>query len=401
MAQHMYDLQYMSKRSIYLDNNATTQPIPEVNDAVRSTMEVQWGNPSSIHRIGQEARQRVDLAREQVAKLIHVSPAEITFTSGGTEAANLALHSACQNRPGCNVVVTSQLEHAAVSEMLDAMADQGIEVVRLDNDSDGVISMQHLEDVLKTRASEIAVVSIMWCNNETGVVEPIETACSLCREHDVLLHTDATQWVAKMPVDMENIPVDLLSFAAHKFHGPKGIGALYARRGLPVAPLVRGGPQERSRRGGTENVPAIVGFGVAAEIASAWLTKENTEAMFNLRDQFESHLLECLPQVVINSSGATRAWTTISVAFPELKGELLLLMLSERGIYASSGSACSSGAFKESAVIAAIGNPDDGVWGTVRFSIARTTTPSELKEAVSVIVEATQKAMEVMSSTAI
>lgn len=391
----------MSKRSIYLDNNATTRPIPEVNDAVQSIMEVQWGNPSSIHRIGQEARQRVDLAREQVAKLIHVSPAEITFTSGGTEAANLALHTACQCRPDRNVVVTSQLEHAAVSEMVDAMVDQGIEVVRLENDSDGVISMQHLEAVLDSRASEIAVVSIMWCNNETGVVEPIETACTMCSEHDVLLHTDGTQWVAKMPVDVGNVPVDLLSFAAHKFHGPKGIGALYARHGLPVAPLVRGGPQERSRRGGTENVPAIVGFGVAAEVASTWLTKENTDAMFNIRDQFESHLLECLPHVVINSSGATRAWTTISVAFPNMKGELLLLMLSERGIYASSGSACSSGAFKESAVIAAIGNPDDGAWGTVRFSIARTTTPSELNEAVSVIVEATQKAMEVMSSTAI
>jgi len=385
--------------SIYLDNNATTKPIDAVNKIVHETMGVQWGNPSSIHRIGQEARQLVDLAREQVAKLINAIPSEITFTSGGTESANLALYSACQSRPDRNVIVTSQLEHAAVAEMADALGERGIEIIRIQNDQNGVVSMQELESVLKARASEIAVVSLMWCNNETGVVEPIEQASVLCNAHKVLLHSDGTQWVAKMPVDVQQVQIDLLTFASHKFHGPKGIGALYTKQGVTVSPLVLGGPQERKRRGGTENVPAIAGFGVAAEVAADWLTKENIDSMIQLRDDFETQLKSQLPQITINSSGAHRAWTTSSVAFPNIKGELLLLMLSERGVYASSGSACSSGAFKESAVIAALGERE-GEWGTVRFSFARTTTKEELTQAVEIISEASQKALEVMTSTA-
>ena len=389
----------MSSTSIYLDNNATTKPLNAVNEVVHETMCVQWGNPSSIHRVGQEARQLVDLAREQVAKLIHALPAEITFTSGGTEAANLALHSACRSRPDRKLIVTSQLEHAAVAEMADALAEGGIEIIRIQNDQDGVMSMQELESILRERSSEIAVVSLMWCNNETGVIEPIEKASALCKEYGVLLHSDGTQWVAKMPVNVQQVPVDLLTFASHKFHGPKGIGALYTRHGVSVSPLVLGGPQERKRRGGTENVPAIVGFGLAAEVASTWLTQENIHSMIQIRDDFESQLKDRLPQININSSGATRAWTTSSVAFPDVKGELLLLMLSERGVYASSGSACSSGAFKESSVIAMLGERD-GEWGTVRFSFARTTTKEELAQAVEIIAEVTQKASEVMASTA-
>jgi cysteine desulfurase len=384
--------------SIYLDNNATTKPLDAVNKIVLETMEVQWGNPSSIHRIGQEARQLVDLAREQVAKLIHAIPSEITFTSGGTEGANLALHSACQSRPDRKLIVTSQLEHAAVAEMADSLAERGIEIIRIQNDQDGVISMQELESVLKNRANEIAVVSLMWCNNETGVIEPIEQVSALCQEHDVLLHSDGTQWVAKMPVDVQQVRIDYLTFASHKFHGPKGIGALYTRQGVSVSPLVLGGPQERKRRGGTENVPSIVGFGIAAKVASTWLTKKNIDSMIQLRNDFETRLKERIPQIIINSSGAPRAWTTSSIAFPDIKGELLLLMLSERGVYASSGSACSSGAFKESVVIAALGERD-GDWGTVRFSIARTTTKEELTCAVEVIFEVFQKALKVMTST--
>ncbi|HJN71739.1 MAG: cysteine desulfurase [Phycisphaerae bacterium] len=385
--------------SIYLDNNATTRPLEAVNEIMQSTMSQQWGNPSSIHRIGQEARQLVDLAREQVAKLINANPSEITFTSGGTEAANLALHSACQERPDRKLIITSQIEHAAVAEMADALCDRGIEVIRINNDEHGVMSMQELETLLQDRANEIAVVSLMWCNNETGVIEPIEKASLLCKKYDVLLHSDGTQWVAKMPVDVRDVQIDFLSFASHKFHGPKGIGAIYTKEGIVISPLVLGGPQERRRRGGTENVPAIAGFGVASEAALSWLNKANVDLMIKLRDDFEMQLKETIPQIKINSSGAPRAWTTSSVAFPEIKGELLLLMLSERGVYASSGSACSSGAFKESAVIAALGD-QDGEWGTVRFSFARTTTHEELSQAVQIISEATQKALEVMASTA-
>ena len=389
----------MNTTSIYLDNNATTQPSELVNEIVQSTMKVHWGNPSSIHRVGQEARQIVDLAREHVANLIHALPAEITFTSGGTEAANLALYSACQSRPDRKLIVTSQLEHAAVSEMADAFAEQGVEVVRLNNDEHGIVSMQELESILKDRAQEIAIVSLMWCNNETGVIEPVEIASKLCKQYDVLIHSDATQWVAKHQVDVQKVQIDFLTFAAHKFHGPKGIGALYSKNGILVSPLVVGGPQERRRRGGTENVPAIAGFGVAAESARDWLTHENITSMLELRDHFEAQLMHRLPEIKINSSGAPRAWTTTSVTFPNIKGELLLLMLSERGVYASSGSACSSGAFKESTVIAALGE-EEGDWGTVRFSFARTTTREELTQAIGIISEAFQKALEVMTSTA-
>ena len=377
----------MNSDMIYLDNNATTKPLQEVTEVVLSAMNENWGNPSSIHRIGQEARHQVDLARESVAKLIGSTPAEITFTSGGTEAANLAIQTACDLHPEKKVIVTSHIEHAAVGEKADALAECGMEIIRLRNCSNGVMCMAHLKELLEDRASEIALVSLMWCNNETGVIEPIEEATRLCHEHGVLIHSDGTQWVAKMPVDIHEVPVDLLSFAAHKFHGPKGVGALYARMGVAVSPLVTGGPQERGRRGGTENVPAILGFGVACESAMTWLTSENIEAMEANKASFEDALQAALPAIHINSSGAARAWTTSSVLFPNVKGELMLLVLSENGVCASSGSACSSGALKESKVIEALGTPEEGEWGAVRFSFARTTTKDELLQAVEAIVE--------------
>lgn len=377
----------MVKRMIYLDNNATTKPLQEVTDVVLFAMDENWGNPSSIHRIGQEARHQVDLARESVAKLIGATPAEITFTSGGTEAANLAIQTACDLHPDKKVLITSQLEHAAVGEKADSLAECGMEIIRLRNCSNGVMCMEHLRELLEQRAAEIALVSLMWCNNETGVIEPIEEATRLCHEHGVLIHSDGTQWVAKMPVDVAQVPVDLLSFAAHKFHGPKGVGALYTRKGITVSPLVTGGPQERGRRGGTENVPAILGFGVACKSAMAWLTSENIEAMEANKAVFEDALQAALPEIQINSSGAARAWTTSSILFPNVKGELMLLVLSENGVCASSGSACSSGALKESKVIEALGMPDEGEWGAVRFSFARTTTKDELLQAVEAIVE--------------
>jgi len=384
---------------IYLDNNATTAPLDSVNDIVRFAMETLWGNPSSIHRVGQEARHKVDLARESVAKLINCLPSEITFTSGGTEAANLAIQSACNANPKRKVVITSQIEHAAVGEMMDNLCDKQYEVIRLDNCENGVVCIKQLKEILEKRGQDIAVVSIMWCNNETGVVEPIEEIVSVCHAHGVLVHSDGTQWVAKMPVDIQEVQVDMLSFAAHKFHGPKGIGALYSKPGIAISPLVTGGPQERGRRGGTENVPAILGFGVAADDAIVWLTDENIKCMELLRDSFESSLRERVPNVHVNSSGANRAWTTSSVSFPEVKGELMLLMLSERGVCASSGSACSSGALKESKVIEAIGTPGDGKWGTVRFSFARTTTQDEIDRAVEAVCSSLTTISDVLTTS--
>jgi cysteine desulfurase len=387
------------KNTIYLDNNATTAPLPSVNDAVRLAMESLWGNPSSIHRVGQEARYQVDIARESVANLINALPSELIFTSGGTESANLAIQTACSAHPTKKIVVTSQIEHAAVGEMMDTLCDDHYEVIRLDNCKNGVVCLDQLSQLLEERGNEIAIVSVMWCNNETGVIEPIEEIVSQCHAHDVLVHSDATQWVAKMPVDVKEVPIDMLTFAAHKFHGPKGVGALYSREGLTVAPLVTGGPQERGRRGGTENVPAILGFGVAANEAIEWLTDENITQMKCLRDHFESSICSKVPRLHINSSGASRAWTTSSISFPSLKGELLLLMLSERGVCASSGSACSSGALKESKVIEAIGSPDDGEWGTVRFSFARTTTQDELDGAIEAVCDSLATISEVLETS--
>jgi cysteine desulfurase len=387
------------KKVIYLDNNATTAPLPSVTKAVLHAMETLWGNPSSIHRVGQEARHQVDEARAAVASLINCEAARITFTSGGTEAANLALKSACAMRPNRKMIITSQVEHAAVGEAIDLLVvENGYNIVRLENCSDGIVCLKQLEKLLQDHAEEIAVVSVMWCNNETGVIEPIEKIVALCHAHGVLVHSDGTQWVAKMPVDVQDVPIDLLTFASHKFHGPKGVGAMYSSTGITVSPLVTGGPQERGRRGGTENVPAILGFGVAATEAMLWLTEENIRCMESQREMFETLLASKIPTIHINSSGAPRAWTTSSISFPEVKGELMLLMLSEQGVCASSGSACSSGALKGSKVIEAIGAPGDGEWGAVRFSFARTTTEEELTFTVGALVTVVQTIHSIVSA---
>jgi len=387
------------QKVIYLDNNATTAPLPSVTKAVLHAMETLWGNPSSIHRVGQEARHQVDEARAAVARLINCEAARITFTSGGTEAANLALKSACAMRPNRKMIITSQVEHAAVGEALDLLVlENGYNIVRLENCSDGIVCLKQLEKLLQDHAEEIAVVSVMWCNNETGVIEPIEKIVALCHAHGVLVHSDGTQWVAKMPVDVQDVPIDLLTFASHKFHGPKGVGAMYSSAGITVSPLVTGGPQERGRRGGTENVPAILGFGVAATEAMLWLTEENIRCMESQREMFETLLASKIPTIHINSSGAPRAWTTSSISFPEVKGELMLLMLSEQGVCASSGSACSSGALKGSKVIEAIGTPGDGEWGAVRFSFARTTTEEELTFTVGALVTVVQTIHSIVSA---
>ena len=387
------------KKVIYLDNNATTAPLPSVTKAVLHAMETLWGNPSSIHRVGQEARHQVDEARAAVASLINCEAARITFTSGGTEAANLALKSACAMRPNRKMIITSQVEHAAVGEAIDLLVvENGYNIVRLENCSDGIVCLKQLEKLLQDHAEEIAVVSVMWCNNETGVIEPIEKIVALCHAHGVLVHSDGTQWVAKMPVDVQDVPIDLLTFASHKFHGPKGVGAMYSSSGITVSPLVTGGPQERGRRGGTENVPAILGFGVAATEAMLWLTEENIHRMESQREMFETLLASKIPTIHVNSSGASRAWTTSSISFPEVKGELMLLMLSEQGVCASSGSACSSGALKGSKVIEAIGTPGDGEWGAVRFSFARTTTEEELTFTVGALVTVVQTIHSIVSA---
>ena len=380
---------------IYLDHNATTSTAPEVLAVMHEVLNEQWANPSSIHRMGQTARRRLEQAREQVAQFIGASPEEIIFTGGGTESVNTAIRSCLRERPDRRLVITSQVEHSAVRELLEDLEPTGIETIKLPNDSNGVVDTDALAEVLSDRADDVALVSVMWANNETGVIEPVNTVARLCQKHGVLFHSDGTQWVGKMAADVTAIPFDMLSFAAHKFHGPKGVGVLYVRSGTPFHAMVIGGGQERGRRGGTENVPGIVGLGMACTLSAAWLDASGAESMNAMRNEFDQRLVAALPSACINGREAPRMWSTTSVGFPGLESELVLLMLSERGVCASAGSACSSGALKPSKVIEAIGRQPcqvgDVPYGAIRFSFCRETTRECMDRALVIIIDVVER----------
>ena len=372
----------------YLDNNATTQPLPEVVAAVTDAMLRGWGNPSSVHRSGMEARRLVELARESVAQLVGASDREIVFTSGGTEGAGLAIAGTLAMLPERRVVVTMRTEHSAVREACEALAKRSLaEVVWLECDAAGNADMASLDRILETRAAEIALVSVMWANNETGAVQPIAEIGARCRTRGIRFHTDATQWVGRMPCDLRSMHVDLASFAAHKFHGPKGVGALWIRSGVRVATQVIGGPQERERRGGTENVPGIAGMGAAADAARAWLAGDGRVQGAALRDRLERAVTAAIPDAVVNAGGAERLWNTSNIGFPGLEAEAILLLLSERGVSASAGAACSSGSLDPSPVLLAMGIPPRVAHGSVRFSLSRMSTDAEVREAERIVPE--------------
>lgn len=371
---------------IYLDHNATTKPAEEVVTAMIQVLREGWANPSSMHRPGQAVRRQVELARDSVCDLIGCRDRELVFTSGGTEAANLAIGGSLAVRSNRNVLVTSRLEHSTVREPAETLERRGTGVVWLANNSNGIVDLDALRRLLAGRADEIALVSIMWANNETGIIQPIEEVGRLCREHGVRFHTDATQWVGKMPTDVSSMPVDVLSFSAHKFHGPKGIGALYVRSGVRIEPQLIGGPQERERRGGTENVPGIIGLGVAARLAKRWLAGDDRRRLATLRDSFEQRILGAVDEATVIGGDAPRLWTTSNIAFAKLEAEAILLMLSERGVCASAGAACSSGSMEPSTVLLAMGIGDQLVAGSIRFSFSRDTTADEIDRALEVIV---------------
>jgi len=374
---------------IYLDHNATTPPSPAVMGAVVRTMEQNWGNPSSIHWTGQQARRALEKAREQVAGLIGAAPEEIVFMSGGSESVNAAIRSALAVGPDRRVVVTSEVEHSAVRELMQHLVPGGIEWVQLKGDDSGRVDPSALEALLAQRANEIALVSVMWANNETGVIEPIDQIAACCERFGVLCHSDGTQWVGKMPTAVEDLPLSYLSFAGHKFHGPKGTGVLWARRGCAVAQTVIGGGQEQGRRGGTEHVPGCVGLGVAAQEALEWLDRGGHLGMPALRDRFEDCVRTAIPGACVNGERAPRMWSTSSIGFPDVEAELMLLVLSERGVDASAGSACGSGALKESSVLSTMGAQPCQIpshtYGSVRFSWCRETTWDQLGPAVNII----------------
>lgn len=373
---------------IYFDNNATTRPLPEVVAAIHEGLECTWGNPSSVHRFGNEAKHRVELAREEVGRLVGAPPRDVVFTSGGTEGANLAVLGSLAVQRGRNVIVTSRLEHSAVRELAQQLAARGTEVIWLPNSSEGAVDLEAARQVLAERAAEIAVVSVMAANNETGVIQPWREIGRLCRERGVRFHCDATQWAGRMPTDLAREEVDLFSFAPHKFHGPKGVGALVIRQGVRLGSLVIGGPQEKKRRGGTENVPAIMGFGAAAEAARRWIEDPaNPATVEDRRNRLERLLLEGAPDARVHGATVPRIWNTTNIGFPCLEAEAMLLLLSERGVAASAGSACSSGSLEASPILRAMDLPPDLAHGSVRFSLSRFTTDDEVADGARIILE--------------
>jgi len=380
--------------AIYLDNNATTRPADAVVAAMSRALREQWANPSSVHRAGQAVRREIILARSAVAELIGCQERELVFTSGGTESVNLAVRGAIGAQPNRRVLVTSRLEHSAVRDLAEALATLGVEVVWLGNDADGLVDAEGLRTLLAERADEIGLVSVMWVNNETGVIQPIESIGTVCRESGVRFHTDATQAVGKIPIDVASLPIDLLSFAAHKFHGPQGTGGLYVRRGVRLQTQVIGGPQERGRRGGTENAAGIVGAGVAGQLAMDWLAGGGPADLALRRDTLERGIVDALDRTAVNGLGARRIAGTSNIAFIGLEAEAILLMLSERGVCASAGAACSSGSMEPSPVLQAMGLPPEQIYGSVRFGLSRETTDDEVAHAVEIVVDVVTRLRE-------
>ena len=374
---------------IYLDNNATTQPDAAVLQAMMRAGGELWANPSSVHRAGQATRRQIDLAREQVAALIGCRDRELIFTSGATEADNLALRGivAARDTPRSprKTLITSTTEHSAIGEPANQLEREGYRVIRLGVSAAGLVDPTQLQKAIDEQAGDIALVSIHWANNETGVLQPIAQLGEICRAAGVPLHTDATQAVGKLPVDVSQTPIDALSFSAHKFHGPKGIGGLYLKGTQRLRPQNIGGPQERERRGGTENTPAIIGMAKAAELAIDWLHGEGPAQLAALRDRFEQATIDAVEGSVVNAAGVERLVNTTNIAFSPLEAEAILILLSERGVYAAAGAACSSGSLESSPVLLAMGLPEPVAHASVRFSLSRYTTADQIDQALQII----------------
>ena len=359
---------------IYLDNNATTQVAPEVLKEMLPYFSEFYGNPSSMHTFGGMVEHRVTEARKRVAELLGASPEEIIFNSCGTESDSTAIRAAILSNPNKKHIVTSRVEHPAVKNLYEYLSKNGYRVTFVPVDRKGRLD---LDNLYKNLDEDTAIVSIMWANNESGVIFPIEEIGGVLKEKGIVFHTDAVQAVGKIPIDLKKIDVDMLSLSGHKLHGPKGVGALYVRKGTKYSPFLIGGHQEKGRRGGTENVASIIGLGKASELAATNLSDENTRVK-RLRDKLENEILKRVPNTMVNGDRDNRLPNTTSIAFEYVEGEAILLMMDEFGICASSGSACTSGSLEPSHVLRAMGVPFTAAHGSIRFSLSIYNTEEEI-----------------------
>jgi cysteine desulfurase len=361
-------------KTIYVDNNATTRVDPEVLEEMMPYFSELYGNPSSMHFFGGQVQKKVNEAREKVADLLGADPSDIVFTSCGTESDNAAILGTLDSYPEKRRVITTRVEHPAVGNVSTYLGRKGYRVTELSVDREGRLDLDELRESI---TEDTALVSIMYANNETGVIFPIEESGEIVKARGIPFHTDAVQAVGKIPLNMKRSTVDMLSISGHKLHAPKGIGVLYIRKGTKFSPFLIGGHQEKGRRGGTENVPYIIGLGKACELAKKNLDAENTRVKA-LRDYLEAKLLEKIPNTLVNGDRKNRLPNTVSVSFEYVEGESILLLLSDLGICASSGSACTSGSLEPSHVLRAMGVPFTAAHGSIRFSLSVYNTKEEM-----------------------
>jgi cysteine desulfurase len=373
-------------KTLYFDNNATTPVAPEVLDEMLPYLRDYYGNPSSMHTFGGQLHRKVEEARARVAQLIGAEPDEIIFTSCGTESDNTAIMSAVESLPGRRHIITTRVEHPAVLNFCKHLARKGYRVTFLPVNNYGQLSVDAL---LKAADEDTAFISIMYANNETGNIFPIMQIGALLKEKRILFHTDAVQAVGKIPIDVKTLPVDMLSLSGHKLHAPKGIGALYVRKGTRFYPYIIGGHQERGRRAGTENVASIIALGKACELAMKTLEDE-VPYLTRLRDKLETALLQSCPDAIVNGDTGSRLPNTTNISFEYVEGEAILLRLNEYGICASSGSACTSGSLEPSHVLRAMGVPFTAIHGSIRFSLSRYNTEAEVDKVTEVTPEIIQ-----------
>ena len=368
---------------VYLDHNATTPVAPEVADRMdRATREL-WGNASSVHHFGQQAKAAVDEARSQIAALVGAEASEIVFTAGGTESDNFAIRGAAEvlEATGRKHLIASSIEHEAVLKTMAALGRRGWRVTLLPVDSTGIVRPEALRDAI---TEETALVSLMHANNEIGTIQPIAELAQIAKAHGALMHTDAVQSAGKIPIDVRALGVDMLSISAHKFYGPKGVGAMWLRKGVRLLPFVTGGRQERNRRAGTENVPGIAGLGTAAELAAQKMGDETTR-LRALRDRLESGILSAVPGSERNGAAEPRVANTTNISFERIESESLLIGLDLEGIAVSSGSACSSGTLEPSHVLRAMGLPHLRTLSSIRFSLGAGNTEADIERVIKVL----------------